>query len=60
METNDVEYDEMPRRIIGRCEHCEESLWDDNELWTDEEGNRFCSVECAMEFHGIHEIDDER
>lgn len=59
-DTDELEYEESPPRIIGKCEFCEEELRDDAELWTDEEGNRFCSAECAMEFHGIHAIDDER
>ena len=58
-DTQDVYEDDIPR-IIGACELCEEELWDGQEIWTDDEGNRFCSEECAKEFHGIHPIEDER
>ena len=37
----------------GRCEHCNEELREDNEYYTDDSDNKFCSEECALYYHGI-------
>lgn len=42
---------------IGTCDKCGEDLYEDYIIWTDDDGNKFCSEECAEEFYGIKEID---
>lgn len=39
--------------VMGHCEKCEEELREDYEYYTDNEGNKFCSDDCAKEYHGI-------
>ena len=39
--------------IRGYCEMCGEELREDYEYYTDNEGNKFCSDDCALEYHGI-------
>ena len=41
--------------IIGVCKNCKKQLTSDYECWTDNEGNKFCSKECADNEHGIRE-----
>lgn len=36
------------------CEQCGEPIYSDEERWVDEDRNRFCSEQCAEEFHKIH------
>ena len=40
-------------KIRGYCEHCEDPLREDYEYYTDNDGNKFCSDDCALEYHGI-------
>ena len=42
---------------VGNCENCGEALYEECEIWTDDDGNKFCSENCAIEFYGIKEID---
>lgn len=44
--------------IIGRCERCGEELSPDWEIWRDDDDNLFCCRDCAIQFHGIEEVDD--
>ncbi len=37
----------------GRCEQCGAELREDYEYYTDNEDNKFCSDDCALEYHGI-------
>lgn len=46
-------------RQIAKCENCNDSITDQKPYWTDEEGNIFCSVQCALEYHDIHKVEDE-
>lgn len=39
--------------IRGYCEHCKGQLREDYEYYTDNEDNKFCSEDCALEYHGI-------
>ena len=39
--------------VRGRCVHCYIDLREDYEYYTDNEGNKFCSDDCALEYHGI-------
>lgn len=41
---------------VGNCEKCGEELYKEYEIWTDDDGNKFCSQNCAKEFYGIKEI----
>lgn len=44
---------------IGVCEECRDEVFDDNnEIYIDDEGNMFCSLECALLYHGIHKSED--
>ena len=40
-------------KIRGFCEQCNKELREDYEYYTDNEDNKFCSNDCAMEYHGI-------
>lgn len=40
-------------KVRGRCEKCGKELREDYEYYTDNEGNKFCSDDCALEYHGI-------
>ena len=40
-------------KIRGYCLRCNEELREDYEYYTDKDGNKFCSLECANKFHGI-------
>lgn len=44
---NDREYECL-------CEQCGEKIYEDEERWVDNEGNQFCSEECAVKYHRIH------
>lgn len=40
-------------KIMGFCLQCSEELREDYEYSKDNEGNKFCSDECAIKYHGI-------
>ncbi len=40
-------------KVRGYCEKCGEELREDYEYYTDREDNKFCSSDCALEYHGI-------
>lgn len=40
-------------KIMGYCKKCSYELREDYEYYTDNDGNKFCSEECAIKFHGI-------
>ncbi len=42
---------------IGRCDKCGEDLYEEYEILTDDDGNKFCSEDCAKGYYGIKEID---
>lgn len=44
-------------QVIGKCENCKQILTGDYTIYSDNEGNLFCSCECALECHGIEEYD---
>lgn len=49
-----------PNRIfvkIGNCDKCGNGLYEEYVNWTDDNGNRFCSEECAKDYYGIKEMD---
>lgn len=44
---------------IARCVECDELLYDDSyEVYIDSEQNYFCSLECALNYYGIHKSED--
>jgi endogenous inhibitor of DNA gyrase (YacG/DUF329 family) len=45
-------------RLIAYCEECGNKITkDDEDIYVDEEGRYFCSIECALEFHKIHKLE---
>ena len=42
---------------VGVCSKCGEDLYEEYEIWTDDDGNKFCSEDCAKDYYGIKEID---
>ena len=57
MKPVDIE-NENPRQI-ARCEECGEEIYDNScEVYVDDEGNYFDSIECACRYHGIRKIED--
>ena len=44
-------------KIRGSCDHCGKRLREDYEYYTDNEGNKFCSDDCALEYHGIKSME---
>jgi len=46
-------------KIHGYCPQCYTPLLDTSTYYVDNDGNRFCSEECAIQNHGIIEIEWE-
>ena len=42
---------------VGACDKCGEDLYKEYKIWIDEDGNKFCSKDCAIDYYGIKEID---
>ena len=40
-------------KVRGHCKQCSEDLREDYEYCTDNEGNKFCSEDCALKYHGV-------
>ena len=40
-------------RVRGYCEQCGEDLREDYEYYIDNNDHKFCSNDCAVEYHGI-------
>ena len=40
-------------KVRGQCKQCGEDLREDYEYYTDNDDNKFCSDDCALEYHGI-------
>ena len=54
---DEFNYDES--RAIARCSECGELIYDDsNEIYMDCKGNYFCSLECSLNYYGIHQAED--
>ena len=43
---------------VGECQWCGNDIYDRCEIFQDNEGNIFCSKDCAIDFHGIKELDE--
>lgn len=42
-----------PPKVFGQCDECGADLTVDNAYFEDDDGNIFCSEDCALEFYGI-------
>lgn len=42
---------------VGTCDRCGDELYEEYEIWTDDDGNKFCSKDCAKDYHGIKEME---
>lgn len=52
-------YNDEEVRSIARCSECEQLIYEDNEdIYMDEYGHYFCSLDCALYHHGIQKIED--
>ncbi len=40
-------------KVRGYCLQCTEDLREDYEYYIDNDGNEFCSDDCALKYHGI-------
>lgn len=40
-------------KVRGRCRQCEKEMREDYVYYIDNEDNKFCSDDCALEYHGI-------
>lgn len=40
-------------KVMGYCEKCDDELIKDYEYYTDSNNKKFCSDDCAIEYHGI-------
>ena len=57
----DVEliFDERYEHILARCEECGELICEDNDnVYVDDEGNYFCSLECVLNYYSIRKVGD--
>lgn len=50
-------------RTFGYCEECGNEITseiennDEEEIYVDNEGRYFCSIECVLEYYGIEKIE---
>ena len=44
-------------RVRGRCEQCGDELREDYEYYIDNNDNKFCSDDCALEYYGIKSME---
>ena len=50
--------DEEPN-AIGRCAECGQLIYDNNDdVYIDGDGQYFCGLQCALNFHGINKTED--
>ena len=42
---------------VGSCDKCGNDLYEEYEIWTDNDGNKFCSEDCAKDYYGIKEME---
>lgn len=54
-----LRYEEDNKHAIARCEECGELIYEDNDdIYIDDDGNYFCSLECALDYYSIRKVDD--
>lgn len=52
-------YNDEEVRSIARCSECSELIYDDNEeIYIDDNGNYFCCLDCALNYHRIQKSED--
>jgi len=45
-------------RLFGYCEHCGETVTDQNEeYYISDDGKVFCSCECCLEYFGVTKVE---
>lgn len=44
--------------VVSQCTQCHNNIYAREELWKDSDDYKFCSQECAMEYHDIKEERD--
>lgn len=42
--------------VVGECDYCYQELFADEDVFTDNEGNTFCELECALKHYGIKQV----
>ena len=53
-----MKHEEKEVRVLAYCAECNEEITDDvEEYYCDEDGNFYCSIECACIAHGIHRLE---
>lgn len=58
-ENIDLRHDEDEEHAIARCEECGELIYEDNDdIYIDDDGNYFCSLECALDYYSIRKVDE--
>lgn len=45
-------------KIIGKCAKCQDSIYDTDMRYSDDDGNLFCDEICAIVFYRIRKVDD--
>lgn len=55
----EFDYDEERAEPIAQCEECGQLIYDDSsEMYMDADNNYFCSLDCALNYYGIHRLND--
>ena len=55
----DFEQEECESTPIARCTDCGELIYDNSaSIYMDAEQNYFCSLECSLNYYGIHQAED--
>lgn len=44
-------------KIIAYCEECRNAIYQDDDVYIDDDGNYFCSVECVLGYHKITKVE---
>ena len=44
-------------KFVDTCDRCSEELREDYTYWTDVDGHKFCSEDCAIEYYQIEEAE---
>ena len=56
----DFRTEENDAQAIARCEECGELIHEENDdIYIDDDGNYFCSLECALDYYSIRKVDNK-
>lgn len=56
---NEMFYNEEKSEPIARCEECGALIYaNSQDIYADSKDNYFCSLDCAMAFHGIFQSEE--